>query len=92
MTLTCAFATLAATPTALVASVSLATLLTAQWHLTRARPLLGLILSALSPLAAPLSAAVAVATLLALFTSLSVPVQLTLGSALFLIPCRRIII
>lgn len=93
VTLTFVFATFAPTPTALAASVSLSALLTALWHLTRALPLLGLTLRALSPLTAPLSAAATVATLFALLPPLPAPVQITIGSALYgtllLIPRRK---
>ena len=92
---TCIFGILAPTPTALAASISLAALLTALWHLTRALPLLGLTLAALSPLTAPLYAAAAVVAFFAVLPPLALPVQLTLGSALYgallLIPYRRIV-
>jgi len=83
VTLTCTFASFAPTPTALAASVSLSALLTALWHLTRALPLLGLTLRAISPLTAPLCAAATVAMLFALLPPLPAPVQLTTGSALY---------
>jgi len=94
LTLTSALAVLAPTPTALAASVSLAALLTALWHLTRALPLLGLPLSALSPLATPLCAAATVVLLFALLPPLPASVQFPLESALFagllLIPHRKV--
>ena len=91
---TCIFGILARTPTALAASISLAALLTAQWHLTRALPLLSFTLAALPPLTAPLCAAAAAVAFFVL-PPLALPVQLTLGSALYgallLIPSRRIV-
>ena len=93
VTLTCVFASFAPTPTALAASVSLSALLTVLWHLTRALPLLGLTLRALSPLTAPLSAAATVAMLFVLLPPLPASVQLTVGSALYaaflLLPRRK---
>ncbi|UOA16428.1 hypothetical protein DSM109990_03298 (plasmid) [Sulfitobacter dubius] len=92
---TCIFGILARTPTALAASISLAALLTAQWHLTRALPLLSFTLAALPPLTAPLCAAAAAVAFFAVLSPLALPVQLTLGSALYgallLIPSRRIV-
>ncbi|NUH66498.1 oligosaccharide flippase family protein [Sulfitobacter sp. S0837] len=93
--LTCALTPFGQSPTALSAAISLAALLTALWLLPRALPRLGLSLAALSPLIAPLCAAATVAALFALLPPLPVPVQLTLGSALYggllLIPYRRIV-
>ncbi len=93
VTLTRVFASFAPTPTVLAASVSLSALLSALWHLTRALPLFGLTLRALSPLTAPLCAAVTVAMLFALLPPLPAPVQLSIGSALYaaflLIPRRK---
>ncbi len=96
VTLTCgALALFGQSPTALAAAISIAALLTALWLLPRALPRLGLSLATLSPLAPPLCAAATVAALFALLPPLPVPVQLTLGSALYggllLIPYRRIV-
>lgn len=93
LTLACALAAVAPTPGALAGSISLAALLTALWHLTRALPHLGLPLTALSPIAPPLSAAAAVMALFALLPPLPLPVQLTLATtiygALLTVPYQR---